>query len=399
MRWRLAWLLVLPLQVTIAQRQARVDAIMHDSNVLDSQHQQLEKAHSQQHVPADPQVVQVIRETIVLGNNVGIAAPTSDGLTAVNAQSTMAATGHSARSSTKDVVTEPANLLKTLMKLRALQPILVFAVHHPLRFLVYVVRPLPHFSLVSLRYLSHLVRVTLSFASRPVRHAFAIIVWNPTCRMYERVMKWSPLWTFLACAVVVGLLTGIVIAALTDLAPKDWMSIVGRQAELQQQQQQQQSNRGFSKRTNGRIVEPNKVEAVWEQTGAKQTLSSKFKNPMSMSSDDDSVSLSTSDSDTMTDDTNDTRRRGFANLRSSQQAASTTNRAASSVDSSFNRPHHRSSVEAWRTSSSDRDRDRSNRQGSNMSRTTSGGGRSNDTSLGSRSTTTTTSSGLYQRNR
>ncbi|KAK4055145.1 hypothetical protein OIV83_000425 [Microbotryomycetes sp. JL201] len=232
---------------------------------------------------SDPHVLRVIRETIVLGANGQSGEPTS-ATTAQIARHTVATRSKSIQKADS----EPANVLTTLGKLRALQPLIVFAVHHPLRFAMFVLRSLPPVLVSSLR-----------FAGRAFWILFGPVSWlvswslGPFWRFYDMLASLSTLWTFLGLAVFVGASMGIIVAAVSDMAPRDWFSLVGSSAPRTTYVATSDKIRPSN------VVEPNRVEAVWERTKTgrhghdRRYSATKPVVPSSMVSDHDSESDAT----------------------------------------------------------------------------------------------------------
>ncbi|KAM0793544.1 hypothetical protein ACM66B_000981 [Microbotryomycetes sp. NB124-2] len=316
----LAWALV---GTAIAQRVAQHHPHKHNAALVDA-HQ-----HAQAHLDkdqVDPHVIRVIRETIVLGNGEQ-PEPTS----ALMPTNRPRAGDYSTNSVSKDDK-EPANVLTTLGKLRSLQPIIVFAVHHPLRFTIFVLRSLPHLSARALRFAGSAFYILAGPVSWFVSWSL-----RPLWRFYDMLASLSTLWTFLGLGIFIGAVTGVIVAAITDMAPRDWFSLVGSKPPGSMKLTQK-SNR------EGKVVEPNRVEAVYERTrtvvdkdGSTRRYSTTKPVPSSMVSDE-------SDSDATETDSEGYDARQY---RGGSFSSSNLRGGGTSVKSAARDP-----IEAWRSSSS-----------------------------------------------
>ncbi|GAA5898156.1 hypothetical protein JCM8208_000166 [Rhodotorula glutinis] len=129
--------------------------------------------------------------------------------------------------------TEPANLLKTMGKLRVLRPLFTYAIHHPLRFLyAYALVPLATLLFSLLVALSSLLLTLLSALLSPLTFLFSTLVLSPMSLAASITTALAPLWYTLAgalaCGAACGVLAGLVAGRSTRAALDETLSVATR---------------------------------------------------------------------------------------------------------------------------------------------------------------------------
>ncbi|GAA5837208.1 hypothetical protein JCM9279_005616 [Rhodotorula babjevae] len=183
------------------------------------------EAQSELSAQQRPEGVQVVRETFFV--------PTAK--VGEKARADAAGAGAAAQGAVKQAQEqdEPANLLKTVGKLRVLRPLWTYAIHHPLRFLYsYALVPLATLLFSLLVALSSLLLTLLSALLSPLAFLFSTLVLSPLSFAASIMSALAPLWYALAgalaCGTACGVLAGLVAGRSTRAALDETFSVAMR---------------------------------------------------------------------------------------------------------------------------------------------------------------------------
>ncbi|GAA5925135.1 hypothetical protein JCM3775_006375 [Rhodotorula graminis] len=182
-------------------------------------------AQSELHAQERPEGVQVVRETFfVPATKVGEERRRDAGA----AEPAGAGTANKVQEQV-----EPADILKTVGKLRALRPLYTYAIHHPLRFLyTYALVPLATLLYSLLVALASILLTLLTALLSPLAFLFSTLVLSPMSLATSIMTALAPLWYALAgalaCGTACGVLAGLVAGRSTRAALDETLGVATR---------------------------------------------------------------------------------------------------------------------------------------------------------------------------